>query len=518
MGMISRLFIVLFALLSLTSCATLPTNVQRTPSSTLAPDPETTLSKVVREKLKGHHENSAFHPLISGEDAFVARVATVRSAERSIDMQYYIWNNDLTGNILTEEVLKAADRGIRVRILLDDLNLGQYEKGLRIMAMHPNIQIRMVNPFANRSFRIFDITRLSEVDRRMHNKVFIADSEVAIIGGRNIGNEYFWASDDINFGDFDLWAIGPVVPGLSQEFDTYWNSDIAYPIETLTAKLNPTDQDYRNFRDVLAVANQKAIDTPYAKGLKDDQLIKDFAHGNVKLYWGVGHVVYDPPTKLKDNEKNKDPFDNLHSQLRPYLNSAKDEIMMISPYFVPGDRGVNYLKSKVDSGIKVTVLTNSLASSDVSSVFAGYKGYRKDLLKSGVALYELRPKSNAEFLRSKKHLGSSGSHSGLHGKTLVFDKRFMFVGSMNLDPRSANINTEMGVIVDCPEMSERFTTSFAENLPELAFKLSLSDEDKLIWTTYDEGKKNTFTFDPDTSWWQRAKASVMSVFIPEKEL
>ncbi|UYL10704.1 phospholipase D family protein [Bdellovibrio sp. SKB1291214] len=516
MGMVCRLFIIFFAVSTLNSCATLPKNVHRTPSSTLAPDPSTKLSQVVREKLKGHAEKSAFHPLISGEDAFIARIASVRAAARSIDMQYYIWNNDLTGSILTEEVLKAADRGVRVRILLDDLNLGQYEKGLRTMAMHPNVQIRMVNPFANRSFRIFEITRLSEVDRRMHNKVLIADSEVAIIGGRNIGDEYFWASNDINFGDMDLWTIGPVLSGLSQEFDTYWNSDISYPIETLTAQLKPTEQDYQNFRSLLKIGNQKATETSYAKGLKNDQLIKDFSHGNVKLYWGVGHVVYDPPAKFKEQEKEQ--VDNLHSQIRPYMNNAREDIMMISPYFVPGDRGVSFLKDKIDKGIKVTVLTNSLASSDVSSVFAGYKGYRKDLLEIGVALYELRPKSHKGFFKPKRNLGSSGSHAGLHGKTLVFDKRFMYVGSMNLDPRSAYLNSEMGVIVDCPELAENFWNGFAKNLPEVAFQLSLNEQGDLVWTTYDDGKKNTFAIDPDTSWWQRAKASVMSVFIPEKEL
>ncbi|WP_413292260.1 phospholipase D family protein [Bdellovibrio sp. HCB185ZH] len=509
-----------FAILTLAfllcSCATLPKEVQRNPSSTLDPDPTTVLSKRVKEKLQGKHNLSGFHPLFSGEDAFVARIASIRAAERSLDMQYYIWNNDLTGNIMTAETMKAADRGVRVRILLDDLNLGQYEKALRIMSSHPNIQVRMVNPFANRSFRFFDITRLSEVNRRMHNKVFVADSEIAIVGGRNIGNEYFWASDGINFGDLDLWAIGPVVSGLSKEFDTYWNSEIAYPIASLTPFQTVTEEDLKQFRAKLDEAYLKALDTPYAKGLRNDKLIADFTSGNIEKYWGEAHVVYDTPAKFK--EEAKDQVDNLQSQLQPYMNGSKEEIMMISPYFVPGDQGVGNLSDKVKKGVQVTVLTNSLASSDVSSVFAGYKGYRKDLIRSGVELYELRPRFHKDLIKQKKSLGSSGSHAGLHGKTLVFDKKYIFVGSMNLDPRSVHINTEMGVVVESEEMAGKFSKRFKENLPEIAYKLGLDIDGDLQWTTYDDGQKNTLTSEPESSWWQRVKASFMSLFIPESYL
>ncbi len=509
-------FALLYLVLLVCSCATLPKNVQRNPSSTLPPDPTTAISKRVKEQLTGKHDLSGFHPLFSGEDAFVARIASIRAAERSLDMQYYIWHNDLTGNIMTAETMKAADRGVRVRILLDDLNLGQYEKALRIMAMHPNVQVRMVNPFANRSFRVFEITRLSEVNRRMHNKVFITDSEVAIVGGRNIGNEYFWASNDINFGDLDLWAIGPVVSGLSNEFDAYWNSEIAYPIQSLTRSQNPTDADLKSFREKLEQAYQKALDTPYTQGLRNDKLIADFTTGNVDKFWGEAHVVYDPPKKFKETPKEQ--VDNLRSQLLPYMNNTKEEIMMISPYFVPGDEGVENLSEKVKKGIRVTVLTNSLASSDVSSVFAGYKGYRKDLIKGGIELYELRPRFHKDLIKQKKSIGSSGSHAGLHGKTLVFDKKYIFVGSMNLDPRSIHINTEMGVVVESPEMAGRFSDRFKENLPEIAYKLSLDIDGDLQWTIFDDGQKNTFTSEPESSWWKRVKASFMSLFIPESYL
>ncbi|WP_413559050.1 phospholipase D family protein [Bdellovibrio sp. HCB209] len=497
------------------SCATLPKDVQRTPSTSLPPDPNTSLSKYIKSKLQGHHDQSGFHPLFSGEDAFVARIASIRTAEKSLDLQYYIWNNDMTGNLMLHEVLLAADRGVRVRVLLDDLNSGKFEKQLRVLASHPQIEIRMANPFASRGWKIFEIGRLKEVNRRMHNKVIIADSEVGIVGGRNIGDEYFSASNEMNFGDLDLWTIGPVVPSLSKEFDLYWNSEFAYPIESLVKK-NPAPEDLTKIRTLLSEAAQKALGTPYTRGLKDSQLVNDFAKGSIKTFWGEGRVVYDTPEKLRQPANEQD--DNLHVQLRPYLEKSTKEIFMVSPYFVPLDGGVKYLTGKVSSGIRIVILTNSLASSDVSGVFGGYKGYRKKLIRGGVELYELRPKIQPDKKKAKRTWGSSGSHAGLHGKTMLFDERMIFVGSMNLDPRSAYLNSEMGVVVDSEEMAKDFTHRLKDDLNEVAFHLTLDEKDNLVWTTFNSGHKKTFTSEPETSWWQRVKVSIMSVFIPEREL
>lgn len=497
------------------SCATLPKNVQRSPSTSLPPDPTSTFSKYIKSKLQGHHDQSGFHPLFSGEDAFVARIASIRAAEKSIDLQYYIWNNDMTGNLMLNEVLLAADRGVRIRLLLDDLNSGKFEKQLRILASHPQIEIRMANPFASRGWRIFEIGRLSEVNRRMHNKVLIADSEIGIVGGRNIGDEYFSASNEMNFGDLDLWAIGPVIPSLAKEFDLYWNSEISYPIESLVSS-KPTVEDLNKVRAVQSDAAQKALTTPYTQGFRDSQLITDFTKGSIKIFWGEGRVVYDTPEKFRQPATEQD--DNLHVQLRPYLEKSSKEIFMVSPYFVPLDGGVKYLTGKVSNGLRIIVLTNSLASSDVSGVFGGYKGYRKALIRGGVELYELRPKLQGDKKKIKKTWGSSGSHAGLHGKTMLFDDRMIFVGSMNLDPRSAYLNSEMGVVVDSAEMAKDFAHKLKDDLPEVAYHLTLDDKNNLVWTTHNSGHKKTFTSDPDTSWWQRVKVSIMSVFIPEKEL
>ncbi|WP_413576251.1 phospholipase D family protein [Bdellovibrio sp. HCB290] len=504
-----------FSLLPL-GCASLPKNVQRTPSVSIPADPTTEISRNIRSKLKMHDGLSAFHALFSGEDAFISRVTAIRAVERSLDLQYYIWNNDLTGKILVEETLKAADRGVRVRILLDDLNLGPHEKVLRHMAMHPNIDIRMVNPFAHRNLRFMDFFTLNKIDKRMHNKVFVADGEIAIVGGRNIGDEYFWASNEMNFGDLDLWAIGPVVPALSHQFDTYWNAEISYPIESLTENFNPTEQDYADFRNNSKSETKKATKTEYIQNLIKNESENPFITGNLKLYWATAQVIFDPPEKFdqKDNEQSN----NLQSQISPFMKNSRQEILMISPYFVPGDDGVEALKKKVEAGTRITVLTNSLASGDVAVVFSGYKGYRKDLIKGGLALYELKPKDHKNLVKKKKSLGSSSSHAGLHGKTLVFDRKKILVGSMNLDPRSVYLNTEVGVIIDSPEMAEQFSAQFEENLPEIAYQLGLNEKSALTWTTYENGVKETFTSEPETSWWQRAKASMLSWVVPERQL
>ncbi|WP_413585690.1 phospholipase D family protein [Bdellovibrio sp. HCB274] len=509
------LFMIVLSLLPV-GCASLPKNVKRTPSLSLPADPATTISKNIRSKLKQHNGLSGFHALFSGEDAFISRVTAIRAAERSLDLQYYIWNNDLTGKIMIEETLKAADRGVRVRILLDDLNLGKHEKFLRHMDMHPNIEIRMVNPFAHRNLRFMDFFTFNKIDKRMHNKVFIVDGEIAIVGGRNIGDEYFWASNEMNFGDLDIWAIGPVVPSLSHQFDTYWNAEISYPIESLTANLNPSEQDYADFRNNAKAETRKAAETEYIKNLSRNELENPFITGNLKLYWATAQVIFDPPEKF--DQQDSEQLNNLQSQISPFMKNSKKEILMISPYFVPGEDGVEALKKKIESGTKITVLTNSLASGDVAVVFSGYKGYRKDLLRDGVLLYELKPKDHKNLVKRKKSLGSSSSHAGLHGKTLVFDRKKILVGSMNLDPRSVYLNTEVGVIIDSPEMAEQFSRQFEENLPEIAYQLGLNEQSSLTWTTYENGVKETLSSEPETSWWQRAKASMLSWIVPERQL
>ncbi|MDG0814796.1 phospholipase D family protein [Bdellovibrio svalbardensis] len=505
-------YLVLSILATLVACKSLPKNITREPSVAFAPDPNTQFGKLLNPKLKEHPGQSALYPLSSGQDALIARIGSAQGAEHSLDLQYYIWMNDLTGNFLLSYVLAAADRGVRVRILLDDLNQGKYEKGLAVIALHPNVEIRMVNPFAHRSWRFLEASRFSEVNKRMHNKVFIADNQVAIVGGRNIGNEYFWASDETNFGDFDLWVAGPVVADLSSEFDSYWNSTIAYPISALVPGFQPQPEDLSLLREKASAAILELQGTEYAKALRNTEFLKKFNMGKISLYWGIAHAVFDPPAKLEGHDKQ-----NLQHQLLPFLQEATTEVILVSPYFIPGKNGIEFFKQQQNRGVRSIVLTNSLASSDVSSVFGGYKGYRKDLLKSGVELYELKARPSSS-MKTAKSLGSGSSRAGLHGKTFVFDRKTLFVGSMNLDPRSIHLNSEMGVIVDSPELLRDFVAQFQEILREDAYKLKLSPQEDLVWESLEDGKIIEYFQEPETGWWKRFKTGFISIFVPESQL
>lgn len=515
MGNLSAIFFLCFVLI--TGCSSLPKHPDRPISYALTAQEGTRIDRALKKHLKKNHDKgeSAFSPLITGQAGLLARLASTAAADRSLDLQYYIWQNDLTGHLMMYYVLKAADRGVRVRILLDDLNQGQYEKNLAVLNTHPNIKIRMVNPFANRGARWLDMGRFSEVDHRMHNKVFIADNQVAVVGGRNIGNEYFWASEEINFGDFDLWVAGPTVQDLSKEFDTYWNSDIVYPIDSITQNYHPSQDDFIALRKKTEEAYIQAQSTEYEDTLRDVINRRFFLKERAAIYWAKADVMYDPPEKF--HQSAEEQTKTLRFQLRPLMNSAQKELILISPYFVPREPGEKSLIAMQKRGVQVTVLTNSLASSDQSTVFGGYKGSRKPLLEAGVHLYELKPKLST-LPKSKKMGSSSSAQSGLHGKVFVFDRDNIFVGSMNLDPRSMELNSEMGVVVHSQALASDFAEHFFNNLPKTSYKLSLNENKDLHWETLDQGQQVEYTTEPDTSFWKRFKAGFMSIFVPTGEL
>lgn len=478
----------------------------------LSPDEGSHLYNRISRRLKDHPGQSAFYPLVQGDEALMARTVSLRMAEHSIDIQTYIWRDDLTGKFLMNEVYSAAERGVRVRLLLDDLNQGHFQKQLLWLDQHPNIEVRLVNPFENRYFQALDIVRFKKMNRRMHNKSFIVDNLLAIVGGRNFGDEYFDASGIINFGDLDLWTAGPIVGKISEQFDIYWNSEIAHPIESVfNHKISVTDAE--KYYWTLKRAKEEALHSSYGKALVSEILEDDFSKVPRRVYWGKSSVLYDPPTKLL-NLNNK-PANYLSKQLRPNVGELKNELILISPYFVPGERGMKLLKDLRERGVRIVVLTNSLASNDVPTVFSGYKKYRKDLLKLGIELYELQPKPHK--IKRKRRFSSSAAVSGLHTKTFVFDRREIFVGSMNLDPRSFDLNTEMGIVAQGEVFSADVAKSILERLPEVAYRLS-TKRGELIWTFQDSGKEQVFTKEPETNWWQRFKAGFYSFLVPESLL
>ena len=332
--------------------------------------------------------------LASGLDAFVARAVLAGLAQRSLDVQYYLYHNDLTGKLFTQQLLKAADRGVRVRLLVDDMGLEGRDFGALALDAHPNIEVRIINPFIRGSSRLTQyVSRLGKVTRRMHNKSFIADNQATILGGRNIGNEYFEADPDLEFGDLDVLAICPVVRQASDVFDLYWNSDLVYPVSALI-KQPPSAQEINAGRAGLDKFTANQSDSEYAVALRESNLAQRLQADQVEFHWGDGKVVYDHPDKLLEDRTRTDL--HLANQLKSLFDEVQQELIIFSPYFVPTLNGVDKLVALSRNGVRVRILTNSLASTDVGVAYAGYAKYRKALLHGGIELYEMNKRLTRE--------------------------------------------------------------------------------------------------------------------------
>ncbi len=497
-------------------CASLPEDFARTESYAFADTDDTTLGKTSRKKRQGHPGETGFYPLGNGLDAFVARAVLANAAERSIDAQYYLLHKDLVGRLFVDLLLNAADRGVRVRLLVDDMDIEGKDLALAAADNHPNMEVRLFNPFARNVSRTSQfITRLAEVERRAHNKSFNVDNQYAILGGRNIGNEYFEADPDIAFSDLDVVATGPVAKQVSTAFDQYWNSELAYPVSVLVTKL-PTPRETEEMRARLTqfVAEQAGSD--YLRALRDSDLSNALRAGTVSYYWGNGEVVYDPPEKLIEEMEKSERY--LSAQLSPHMQAVREELIIFSPYFVPGDDGVAVLRAARERGVRVRILTNSLASNDVAIVHAGYLKYRRALLRAGVEIYEMNSRLTAKQRKAK--FGSSVA--SLHAKSFVLDRESVFIGSLNLDPRAIVFNTEIGVVLRSPEMAGEMARRFDEQIDKVAFRLELTRNEKgtekLLWHGLVDGEEQVFDHEPHASVWERFKVNFLSMFPIQSQL
>ncbi|MFM0397499.1 phospholipase D family protein [Paraburkholderia phytofirmans] len=475
-GLVAVLLITL-----LSACASLPPQAGRTTTHALTDTDNTRLGTAFVPQERKHPDNSAFHLLPNGVDALLARIVLAETTERTLDLQYYIWHDDLTGRHLADAVLKAADRGVRVRILLDDLGTGADDKVLLALSSHPDIEIRLFNPIANRTFKkLGTALEFSRINRRMHNKALIADNQAAILGGRNIGDEYFGASSEVDFGDLDVLTFGPVVHKVSNAFDEFWNSDAAYPIASLTGHAAEPDA-LAAYRAKLTAFVAAEHDSPYVTQararLRDTLQARD---GDFS--WGKATLLYDDPAKI--TRSPDDPQGHLLSQFNALSIEPAKEVLIISPYFVPGKKGVEWMRAQTQRGVRVTVLTNSLAATDVAAVHAGYQRYRKDLLDAGVHLYELKPAPDEDAGEKKKSILGS-SKASLHAKTYVFDRSSIFIGSMNLDPRSITLNTEIGVYCESAPLAAQVAGGVEPKLDQLAWRLETrtdaNGKSRIVW-------------------------------------
>ncbi len=452
-------------------------------------------------------------------EAFELRALTARGAGRSLDLQYYIWKDDDTGRLLVREVLCAADRGVRVRVLLDDINARGKDRAILALDSHPRIEVRLFNPARNRddAWRRAGemLLRAVSLNRRMHNKAWIADGRVAIVGGRNVGNEYFDAAEQVNFQDADLLLIGPAVAQACTIFDEFWNSEAVIPIKALhRMRWRRRNRMLPQIGEVLESLALRAADSPWLGRLAEPALSLQSRIGTAsRLVWSADvQVVSDPPEKAAPFSQQQLPERWLVRQLTALTAGAQHEALLTSPYFVPGDEVAAQLVARAGAGAILRVLTNSLAATDVALVHAGYASYRKALLAGGVRIHELKPVH-------RKRIGLLGSRrASLHTKAMVIDDRRGFVGSFNLDPRSMQLNTEMGVLFADATLAGKLRALFERSAgPQASYRLYLEDG-ALRWADEAEGGGRVWTHEPETTFWRRALIAVVRWLPIESQL
>ena len=493
-------------LLLLGGCARLPQQLDLPPTTAFEAVEDTPLGRAWRSDPHSRQGLSSFHLLGNGLDAFVARAVLAQVAARSIDLQYYMIHDDHVGTLLMEKVLEAADRGVRVRILLDDIDEGHRDFKLVAFDRHPNIEVRIFNPFGRNVSRLWQyISGFGRQTRRAHNKSFTVDNMATILGGRNIGDEYFERDPELAFQDLDVLGIGPVAKEVSRSFDLYWNHPLSYPARSLAIRL-PTEADYVRLRKQFEKRASQYRRSPYVERLRNSVLARKLRAGQVDYTWARAEVFADPPDKLLQPTSQADS--RMMRQLLPHLESAQRELVVISPYFVPGKEGVAFFRKLRNRGVRVRVLTNSLASTDVSLVHAGYIRYRKALLRMGVELWELNRITTPEERKEMSEGYVGKSRSSLHAKAFVVDRDALFIGSLNLDPRSVVQNTEIGVWIESPELAGGVAEEFQRRISREAFHLELvkdpqTGQERILWHGWENGREVTFDKEPHAGFWRR---------------
>ncbi|KQV80481.1 phospholipase [Rhizobium sp. Root1220] len=488
----------------LAACSHTIRTFKQTPSYSPAQPTSTRLTQAVQRLGDPRDGRSGVRLIGNGEEALAARLALAAAAEQTIDAQYYLLHNDPTGKIFAWSLLQAADRGVRVRLLLDDMDTKGYDAVTAALDSHKNIEIRLFNPFwRDQSLVAAVLTDFKRINRRMHNKSMTADNAMSIVGGRNIGDEYFLAKRELNYSDLDVLVAGPVVDDVSTNFDEYWNSKFAVPAHAVVGE--PQGFSLDEARDRLDEIIGHARETEYASVVRAAAK-QNLTPSTLKLSWVSAKMYSDPPSKAagEDNEE-----EILASQLSKYFADAASKIEIVSAYFVPGKRGTEWLRELEARGVEVLVVTNSLASNDVKPVYAHYAKDRRALLEGGVHLYELRPDADQE---ARRGVNWGESRSGLHAKAFTIDDRYLFVGSFNWDPRSVNINTEMGILIDSPEFTRKTSNALRGVLREETFAVRLDKDKRISWTeTEPDGRQRIYYYEPTGSPWDQFVAGFYAI-------
>jgi cardiolipin synthase C len=488
----------LLAMLLLAGCAQLPSLQGRSVSVALRDTADTRLGRAIEPQRRDHPGLSGIVPLVQGHDAFAARAALADAAQRSLDLQYYIWHDDLSGALLFDAVRRAADRGVRVRLLLDDNDTAGIEPALVALDAHPNIEVRLFNPFRHRGLRLLDyLFDLDRANRRMHNKSFTADNQATIVGGRNIGDEYFDARSGVLFVDLDVLAIGPVVAQVSADFDRYWSSDSAYPLDRLLPR------PAQGAAGALAPPDASLVEA-YRDAIARSTYVRNLQAHRLPIQWARVDMVSDDPGKALGRSPRSDFLWDRLLQLMPL---ARTEFKLVSPYFVPTRAGEAFFAELARGGVAVSVLTNSLEATDVPAVHAGYARWRVPLLEAGVRLDELKAAAAPPDVRDRRLAGSSSA--SLHAKTFVIDREHVFVGSLNFDPRSAALNTELGFLIHSPVLGAAVAVGIERRARTSAYRVQLVDG-RLQWVQQGPGGATVFTSEPNAGLVRRLEAGVLS--------
>lgn len=503
-------------LLGMSGCSTLPKQYPQTPEYVYDIDThQTSLAQIIDPLKAQHPELTGYHVLYDPLKAFAARIQLIDRAEKTLDLQYYIWDNDKIGALALYKIIQAADRGVKVRLLIDDNNAKSMEAIYLALDQHANIQVRLFNPYRFRQLRPIDmVLDLKRINRRMHNKTFTADHQVSLIGGRNMSDHYYNLSDSYQFSDVDVMLVGQAVEDIGDSFDQYWNDSYAYPVLQIVSPTQNTLR-YESLKEQLINNYQQASVQNYLDiSTRSDDFNLWLEH-HEDWEWVKAEVVKDSPDKIRAKAKKEQ---QLNFQLQNRLSVPDHDVDLISAYFVPEKSGTEKIGQLSQDGVHVRILTNSFKANDVSLVHAYYAKYRIDLLKSGVELYEFLPAlSDEQLTQTTKDLSKQAkinlkglSRSSLHAKLMSVDNKQVFIGSFNFDPRSAYLNTEIGVVLDSPPLANLVHQTIDQHINRYAYKLVLDENGKINWQLQTSEATLVYTKEPKMKWWQKAGLKIIS--------
>ena len=453
------------------------------------------------------------------------RTILADSAEKSIDAQYFLWKNDEAGKVMMQRLMAAADRGVRVRVLIDDSMTESDPQYLAKFGAYPGIELRLYKPFGPKHkstvLRGIDyVAHLKVMNRRMHNKLYIVDDSFAVAGGRNIGSDYFEYPAPFTFRSRDLLALGPVIDTAGQAFDLYWNSDWTVPIQD-AVKPVPTVEDAKAMKESLDAFAKEA--SSYPPGFYDDssRIEEEMAALEEHLHWGKGHLVVDAVPEKDGKAQTHAELDKTGVVLGRIAAETTDQLHVQSAYLILLPETMKGLEETVNRGVDVYLATNSMAANNHLSAFVGYRKQRKKLLETGAKVFEMRPDAAVErALFTAEQLEENKTFFGLHAKTVVFDRKVTFVGSFNLDPRSVNLNTEMGWLVESESLAEAVAESIEKDISAgNSWQVILKDDGHPEWITVENGVVTVEAEkEPMTTAAQRAEADALAIVPDDAQL